>query len=510
MKTLFQLFSLFLSINLLGAAGIVVTPNGNSATLQRTAIGSGHVSVSDGDGVGGNPTITLSDVTTLTAGWYTNMVFYVDSKGIITGAVNNVAITLIPGANITFTTNGDGSISIAGSAGGASSSNYVVLSANTLNSSNQAVFFRTNFPNSKAASNVAALVLVSDVAETNTTKFSSMDFIGGWYSVPGAGVAGTNLIRPGFRIVAIPTVGAATPSQTLIFMSCTNMTNNSSEWIPAGPWTTNGTLTSAGALAGLSTVTATTGGTLGNIQVGQGNGNSSVGGSAGNYINLQNTAAESALWQSRSATTATNVFVLNGRVASGAVNVFAVQINTNDQAFAVATNGDVRLAHTAYFKAVNNSNTPPAGMAGIFAASNTVAEMMAIDGAGNVTQISAHPLDAPPEFFVTTNWMPVFPEITKSLNLYTGRIEWKNKTMEALLRRLELRGTNISTWLTTLSAPRRNALLSGIHEVETFAEYNARMGYTEAHPAFMTRSIWSTNELGQPPQLLRVLGIQTN
>jgi len=162
--------------------------------------------------------------------------------------------------------------------GGATSSNYVVASANTLNVSNQLVTWRTNFPTSKMASNVAALAIVTPVANTNTANASGMDFIGGWYSVPGAGLAGTNLIRPGFRIAAIPTVGAANPVQNLVFMSCTNLTNNGSEWIPAGPWTTNGTLSSAGALVTGGTITS--GGS-----VTAGAGQSFIPGSGGGYNN---------------------------------------------------------------------------------------------------------------------------------------------------------------------------------------------------------------------------------
>lgn len=86
--------ALLLSIIYCLGQGLVVSPSGTSATVTRSMVGSGHLSASDGDGVSSNPTMTMSDVLSLVAGWYTNGAFYVDQKGIVTGAVNMVATDL--------------------------------------------------------------------------------------------------------------------------------------------------------------------------------------------------------------------------------------------------------------------------------------------------------------------------------------------------------------------------------------------------------------------------------
>lgn len=72
--------------------GLVVSPAGTSTTVTRSMVGSGHLSASDGDGVSSNPTMTMNDVPSFSAGWFTNMVLYVDQKGVVTGAVNMVTV----------------------------------------------------------------------------------------------------------------------------------------------------------------------------------------------------------------------------------------------------------------------------------------------------------------------------------------------------------------------------------------------------------------------------------
>lgn len=83
--------SFLVTTTVVGAAGILVTPTGNSATVQRTVIGSGHVSATDGNGVSGDMTLSLSDVPTLVPGWYTNVFLYVDAKGILTNVTDNTS-----------------------------------------------------------------------------------------------------------------------------------------------------------------------------------------------------------------------------------------------------------------------------------------------------------------------------------------------------------------------------------------------------------------------------------
>jgi hypothetical protein len=151
-------------------------------------------------------------------------------------------------------------------------------------------------------------------------------------------------------------------------------------------------------------------------------------------------------------------------------------------------NAYLELSATDAIASVTNTT---AGNARLAAATNSgVAELYAVDDAGTYTQLSSHPSDAPVAFYVTTNWAKIAPKITRSFNVFSGQIEWANETLSLLLRKLELRGTNIST----LPAGIRTRIAAGLHETETFAEYNTRLGYGAGNPARLVKLDWTTEQ----------------
>ena len=69
-----------------------------------------------------------------------------------------------------------------------------------------------------------------------------------------------------------------------------------------------------------------------------------------------------------------------------------------------------------------------------------------------------HPADAPAAFYIVTNWTRSLPRISKTVNLYLGTVEWNNDTLAMLLRKWELKGTNIAA----LPQPLRRALADAL------------------------------------------------
>ena len=143
-------------------------------------------------------------------------------------------------------------------------------------------------------------------------------------------------------------------------------------------------------------------------------------------------------------------------------------------AFGVSSN---RLA---LFGATGVTNTPPAGYAGMFAETNTgTIELAVIDSAGNVTQISPHPRDCPPAFLITTNWLSGWPEVGKSVKLYSGTVTWKNNSLSSLVQRWQLESTILaSNYMLLMPAQLRALLPSALVVEESFSEYNTRLGLT--------------------------------
>jgi hypothetical protein len=115
-------------------------------------------------------------------------------------------------------------------------------------------------------------------------------------------------------------------------------------------------------------------------------------------------------------------------------------------------------------------------------------EAKVIDEAGNITQLSAHPKNAPPAFYWVTNHSHGMPKIARVENLFSGTVSWQNETMLNLLRKWELQGTNISA----LPAGVRAMLAAGTFQEESFPEYNARMGFTNGHPKRVIQLDWQT------------------
>lgn len=126
---------------------------------------------------------------------------------------------------------------------------------------------------------------------------------------------------------------------------------------------------------------------------------------------------------------------VNAGSISGLTNFLAGNITA---ALAVtATNGLVLPSATARisFLGVNTSNPPTAGAgtAYLYSATNGgTAEIFTLDGAGNLTQISPHADDAPTSLIDASDEMP---NVTKEVNLYTGKARWINHSREA--RRVE-------------------------------------------------------------------------
>jgi hypothetical protein len=166
---------------------------------------------------------------------------------------------------------------------------------------------------------------------------------------------------------------------------------------------------------------------------------------------------------------------------AGAVFSDTVTLPTNER-MALTAGGSLQLSQ------ITSGGTPAANTALIYAKDVAgTAEMFVKDEAGNELQISSHPQTAPSSFYIVTNWIRSLPEIKFTANYYIGVVEWQNISLQTLLRKWELRGTNIAG----LPAGQRAALAAALHEEETFAEYNTRLGYTNGHPSRLVAVTWS-------------------
>ncbi len=124
--------------------------------------------------------------------------------------------------------------------------------------------------------------------------------------------------------------------------------------------------------------------------------------------------------------------------------------------------------------------------------------MAVIDSAGNVTQISPHPRDCPPMFLVTTNWVSGWPDVQKTVKRFSGTVEWQNRTLSELVQQWNLQrdlaGTN---FYSTLGPIIRTNLPRALFREESFATYNARLGYSPGDPRALVRLDWDALQLSR-------------
>lgn len=107
--------------------------------------------------------------------------------------------------------------------------------------------------------------------------------------------------------------------------------------------------------------------------------------------------------------------------------------------------------------ATNNPTGMSANTAGLV---NKSGELYAWDASGNVTLISPHSVDGPPELYSLT---PGLERVTVSSNDYLGRLEWINHS-------------------------------NGLRKIETYDEFNTRMGLSAGDPDFQERRNWESDE----------------
>jgi len=105
-----------------------------------------------------------------------------------------------------------------------------------------------------------------------------------------------------------------------------------------------------------------------------------------------------------------------------------------------------------------------------------------MDEAGNETQISPHAAGAPSWFYDIGEKLD---HVYYSANYYAGRIEWTNETRKADLMQRQLLGEDLST-LTTQEKT--------FHLIETFDEYNTRMGYDKGDAGCLCVRDWQTDQ----------------
>jgi hypothetical protein len=184
------------------------------------------------------------------------------------------------------------------------------------------------------------------------------------------------------------------------------------------------------------------------------------------------------------------------------------------------------------FSGTANSNTPAttAGTAYIFSATNAsgTAELYTKDGAGTVKQFSEHNMDAPPSIIDTND---PFPNISMERNDYFGVVRWQNRSRLATVANLQMTvnansyeawlglqaGTNYAllqnnanwanyrtNWATSAMGTRwynamKQFVVMGIDQLqastnESYAAYNARMGYVPGSPGYLYTHTWAGDQ----------------
>lgn len=198
--------------------------------------------------------------------------------------------------------------------------------------------------------------------------------------------------------------------------------------------------------------------------------------------------------------------------------------------------GIVLTNTSSYIKWMNvgTLTNPPvagAGTAYIFAGTNNVnAEIFTMNGAGTVKQISEHAMDAPPGIIDDSD---PFPNISKEWNDYLGIVRWINRSREAQVAQavIELNANSYEAWL-GIQAGSNVALLANnnvwatnrvnwahsdmgtnwylvmksfvmadkaqrmVTQTETYAEYNARLGFVPGSAGYRSIVTWSNVQAG--------------
>lgn len=156
----------------------------------------------------------------------------------------------------------------------------------------------------------------------------------------------------------------------------------------------------------------------------------------------------------------------------------------------IYNNGDIYLGsptvsggtHTCILSMYDNAGNPAPGtnMGAFFCkdVAGTV-EAFACDEAGNVTQLSAHPKDAPAWLYDDSE---PNPHITRTEQIYTGVVTWFNHSRDAELSRMFRDGETLPTGDARLCKAS-----------ESFDEYNERMGIAGTEAALVVHD-WDAEQ----------------
>lgn len=110
------------------------------------------------------------------------------------------------------------------------------------------------------------------------------------------------------------------------------------------------------------------------------------------------------------------------------------------------------------------------------------AELKVRDEAGNITTLSPHAQDAPAWLYDAEDVQP--PQMSREVNVYAGTIRFENATRFRRLMEMQLEGQFLPL----------DPLKRKCRSVETFDEYNLRMGFAADSPRRLVQEDWDVNQ----------------